>query len=297
MTLEQLRIFVAVAERQHVTQAAADLNLTQSAVSAAIAALETRHDVLLFDRVGRNIVLNPRGALFLQEAKAVLARVAAAEAALADLSGLKRGRLSIHASQTIASYWLPSRLVAFGAAYPGIEIDVAIGNTAEVAKAVADGLAELGLVEGEVDDPVLSRQAVDCDHLVVVVGRDHAWAERAQVTAAELSDTPWVLREQGSGTRSAFEAAVAKAGADIGALKVVLTLPANEALLTAVAAGAGATAVSASVAAPFLQSGVLRHVPFDLPARPYHLLRHKERYRSKAGDAFLAASTTIAFRS
>jgi DNA-binding transcriptional LysR family regulator len=288
MTLEQLRIFVAVAERQHVTQAASDLNLTQSAVSAAVSALETRHDVRLFDRVGRSIVLNPTGVLFLEEAKAVLAQVAAAEAALADLSGLKRGRLSIHASQTIASYWLPSRLVAFGAAYPGIQIDVAIGNSAEVAKAVVDGLAELGLVEGEVDEPVLSRQALDSDHLVVVVGAGHAWAGRAELTAGELYDTPWVLRERGSGTRSAFEAALAKAGLDTGSLKVVLTLPANEALLTAVAAGAGATAVSASVAAPFLQSGALRHVPFDLPARAYHLLRHKERRRSKAADAFLA---------
>jgi len=288
MTFEQLRIFVAVAERQHVTQAASDLSLTQSAVSAAISALEARHDVLLFDRVGRNIVLNPTGALFLQEARAVLARVAAAEGALADLSGLKRGRLSIHASQTIASYWLPSPLAAFAAAYPGIQIDVAIGNTAEVAKAVVEGLAELGLVEGQVDDPVVSRQMLGSDRMVVVVGCDHAWAGRAEVAAAELQETPWVLRERGSGTRSAFETALAKAGVDMGALRVVLTLPANEALLTAVAAGAGATAVSASVAAPFLQSGVLRHVPFDLPDRAYHLLRHKERYRSKAADAFLA---------
>ena len=76
MTLEQLRIFVAVAERQHVTQAAAELHLTQSAVSSAIAALEARHDVRLFDRVGRNIVLNQNGQVFLEEARAVLARAA-----------------------------------------------------------------------------------------------------------------------------------------------------------------------------------------------------------------------------
>jgi DNA-binding transcriptional LysR family regulator len=110
------------------------------------------------------------------------------------------------------------------------------------------------------------------------------------VTAAEFHETPWVLREQGSGTRSAFEAALAKAGVETGALNIALTLPANEALLTAVAAGGCATAVSASVAAPFLRSGVLRHVPFDLPARPYYMLRHKERYRSKAADAFLAVA-------
>jgi len=293
MTLEQLRIFVAVAERQHVTQAAAELRLTQSAVSAAISALEARHDVRLFDRVGRNIVLNPTGALFLQHVKAVLAQVAVAEDALSDLSGLKRGRLSIHASQTIASYWLPSRLLAFSGAYPGVQIDVAISNTAEAAKAVVEGSAELGLVEGEIDDPALSRQPLDFDHLVVVVGCGHAWADRAEVSAAELFETCWVLRERGSGTRSAFETALAKAGVDAGALRVALTLPANEALLTAVAAGGCATAVSASVAAPFLLSGALRHVRFDLPTRPYYVLRHKARYRSKASDAFLATATKL----
>ena len=288
MTLEQLRIFVAVAERQHVTRAAAELNLTQSAVSAAISTLEARHEVRLFDRVGRGVVLNPVGEAFLAEARAVLARAAAAEASLADLSGLKRGRLSVHASQTIASYWLPARLALYHRTYPGVDIEVAIGNTAEVAKAVADGLAEFGLVEGEVDDPALSRQTVGHDRLVVVVGRDHPWASRRIVEAGELPQSPWVLRELGSGTRSAFVAAVQAMGVDPAALPVALTLPANEAVLNAVEAGAGATAISASVAAAGLRAGTLVQLAFELPSRPYALLRHKARHRSKAADAFLA---------
>ena len=91
MTLEQLRIFVAVAEREHMTHAAVALNMTQSAVSAAITALEARHRVKLFDRVGRRIALTSVGKAFLVEAKAVLARSSAAEQALADLAGLKTG--------------------------------------------------------------------------------------------------------------------------------------------------------------------------------------------------------------
>src|SRR5580658_5741295 len=78
VTLEQLRVFVAVAERQHVTRAAAVLNLAQSAVSAAIAALEARHGAKLFHRVGRGVELTDAGALFLVEARAILARVEAA---------------------------------------------------------------------------------------------------------------------------------------------------------------------------------------------------------------------------
>jgi DNA-binding transcriptional LysR family regulator len=103
MTLEQLRIFIAVAECEHVTHAAQKLNLTQSAVSAAVSALELRHTVKLFSRVGRGIELTDAGRLFLDEARAILARTRAAEVALAELNGLERGTLAIHASQTIAS--------------------------------------------------------------------------------------------------------------------------------------------------------------------------------------------------
>src|SRR5215831_2537338 len=113
MTLEQLRIFEAVAEREHVTRAAEALNLTQSAVSAAIAALEERHSVALFSRVGRRVELTDAGRLFLDEARAVLARARAAELALSEIAGLERGALTIYGSQTIASYWLPPRLVSF----------------------------------------------------------------------------------------------------------------------------------------------------------------------------------------
>src|SRR5229473_749441 len=143
MTLEQLRTFVAVAERQHVTQAARALNLAQSAVSHAITALEARHDTKLFDRVGRGIELTEAGRIFLAEARAVLARAEAAELALSELGSLKRGTLSVQASQTIASYWLPRHLVAFRRTYLQIQIRLAIGNTAQVAAAVASGAVEL----------------------------------------------------------------------------------------------------------------------------------------------------------
>src|SRR6476660_7945502 len=126
MTLEQLRIFVAVAEREHVTQGARDLNLTQSATSAAIAALEARYATKLFDRVGRRIVLTQAGRLFLTEAKAVVARASAAEKLLADLAGLTRGSLGLGASQTAGNYWLPAIIHRYQSRFSGISIDLKI---------------------------------------------------------------------------------------------------------------------------------------------------------------------------
>ncbi len=289
MTLEQLRVFAAVAERQHVTRAAETLHLAQSAVSATIAALEAQHGTKLFHRIGRGIALTEAGTLFLAEARAVLARAAAAEQVLAELGGLKRGTLRVQASQTIAGYWLPRHLVAYRLAHPGIAIQLGVGNTAQVAAAIHDGAAELGFVEGDVDDPALVRRVVARDRLVVVVGDGHPWAGCATLAPARLADSDWVLREPGSGTRAMFEAAIAP---HRPALRVALELPSNEAVRAAVEAGLGATAISASVAAPGLDSGRLHLVGFDLPDRDFTVVRHAERAPSSAAQALLLALGT-----
>ena len=138
MTLDQLRTFVSVAERQHVTRAA--------------------------------------------------------ELVLSELGGLKRGTLLVQASQTIASYWLPRHLVAFRRSHPGIDIRLTVGNTTQVAAAIHEGSAELGFVEGSVDDPALESRVAARDQLAIVVGPDHHWATGAAVTPQDLAESDWVLR-------------------------------------------------------------------------------------------------------
>jgi DNA-binding transcriptional LysR family regulator len=287
MTLEQLRVFVAVAERQHVTHAAEALNIAQSAVSSSIAALEGRHGAKLFHRVGRGIELTEAGALFLVEARAVLARAESAELVLSELGGLKRGALSVYASQTIASYWLPRHLVAFHRSYPGVAIRLSIGNTSQAAAAVRDGEADLGFVEGEVEEPVLISERLARDQLVIIIGAEHPWSEDKGLTKEDLLNADWVLREPGSGTRSGFEHALEGLGLSPRNLRVALELPSNEAVRAAVEAGLGATAISASVAAPSIEAGLLRQVDFTLPERYYSVLHHAERYRSRAAETLM----------
>ena len=156
MTLEQLRIFVGVAEREHVTRAAEALNITQSAASGAIAALEARYGVPLFHRVGRGIQLTEAGRAFLDEARSVLGRAAHAETMLVDYAGLARGTLRIVASQTIASYWLPPKLATFHGQHPQIAVELAIDNSEGAAAQVLSGAADLGFVEGTIDEPTLA---------------------------------------------------------------------------------------------------------------------------------------------
>ena len=285
MTVDQLRIFVAVAERQHVTRAAEALNLAQSAVSASVASLEAQYRTKLFHRVGRGIELTEAGQLFLGEARAVLARAHGAEIVLAELGGLMRGTLTVAASQTIASYWLPRHLVAFRSRFPALSVALQVGNTAQVAAAVLSGEAALGFVEGPVDDPALDIQVVAQDQLVIVVAPDHPWAERPPADARELSASSWAMREAGSGTRAEFEAALAAVDMPPSTLPVAIELPSNEAVRAAAEAGAGAAALSASVVAGSLEAGLLHHIPFDLPTRSFRLLRHRARHQSKAADA------------
>ena len=282
MTLEQLRIFVAVAEQEHMTRAAEALNLTQSATSAAIAALEERHAARLFDRVGRNIKLTSAGRLFVIEARAVLARASAAEAMLADLTGLKRGSLSLAASQTVGNYWLPQLIHRYRSRYPGIALDLKIGNTEQVAAWVQDGRADLGFVEGAIDDPALSARVIAEDKMVLVVGASHPWAGKRAPKLDEMRAASWVAREQGSGTRKIFETALAGLGLAAGDINIVLELPSNESVRGAVIAGAGATILSQLVATNTLTSGALVALKIPLPSRSFFLLRHKERHVTQA---------------
>ena len=285
MTLEQLRIFVEVAARQHITRAAAALNMTQSAVSSAITNLESRHNIKLFDRVGRAIVLNQTGRIFLSEAQAVLSQARAAKAVLNDLAGLMRGELSVAASQTVGAHWLPPRIAAYHKAYPGITLDVQIGNTEEAANAVEAGHAEIAIVEGMVDRKALSSEIIATDEMVIVVARDHPWASMRGADIA-LESTPWVLRETGWGTRLAFDSLTEKHEVAQSGLDIALILPTNEAVLAAVEAGIGATLVSRSAASAALRGGLLTKIDWPAQSRPLYLLRHRERYRSKAAIAF-----------
>jgi DNA-binding transcriptional LysR family regulator len=287
MTFEQLRVFIAVAERLHVTRAASALNMTQSAASAAVRALESGLGTKLFNRVGRRVELSEAGRVFLPEARAVLKRLAQAEQTLAELEGLERGRLSLWASQTTAGYFLPPFIARFHEKWPRIELSLTIDNTMGVARAVAGGEADLGFVEGDVDDPLLVRVDVGADMLVLVVAASHPLAGKKKIKPDDLGRLKWTLRERGSGTRQIFEDAARAYGIAPETLDVTLELPSNEAVRSAVEAGAGATVISRLVADAKLRAGSLVTLPLAFPERRFTALRHADRSRTRAEAAFL----------
>nr|WP_321980290.1 LysR family transcriptional regulator [uncultured Cohaesibacter sp.] len=288
MTLEQLSIFVAVAERQHITRAADAVGLTPSAVSASIKALEGFHNVKLFNRVGRGIELTQAGRLFLKEAKATLARANAAALVLSELGGLKRGVLHIHASQTIASYWLPSRMVHFHDLYPAIDLRLTVGNTQTVTRAIEEGQAEIGFIEGDIDAPFLHATKLADDEIAIVVSPDHLLAKAGeQDWLGLIKRTRWVMREPGSGTRSTFETAMSNLGVSLEAINIAMEFPSNEAVLSSLVGSDYAGAVSRMAAGPLVATGQIAFADVPFPPRDFMALSHKERALSPAAHEFL----------
>jgi DNA-binding transcriptional LysR family regulator len=291
MTLDQLRIFLEVAQRGHVTQAAKMLNLTQSAVSASISTLESTHSVKLFDRIGRGITLTEAGRTFAQTAQALLAQAETARLVLRDLAEEPRGRLRIHASQTVASYWLPKHLVDLHERYPEIEISLTLGNTRQVAEAVVDGTADMGFVEGETPHNDLMHRVVARDELVLILSRNHPMVDQEKFSLHDYRRFNWIIREPGSGTRSEFEEHLSNLTLTSDDLKVSLELPSNEAILAAVSHGSCVSMLSqrATIGAALSGSVKIRQVTWaPRPERPFAVLTHPDRYRTRAVDAMLA---------
>ena len=297
MTLDQLQIFIAVAEREPVTRAADALRLAPPSVSAAVASLEREFGTKLFHRVGRGIALTEGGKLLLDEEHTLVNRADAVKLAMREFTGLSRGRLDIKASQTIASHFLPSRLVDFHQAYPGVALVVSLGNSTQVVEAIIRGNIELGFVEGpeeEFQDSRLAIEMIARDDLVMVVSVSHPWATREKLTVDDLTAGKWVLREDGSGTRAAFVRALDALGIPYGKLNIAIELPSNEAVLEAVLAGAGATILSARVCADAIKAGTLKRLPVSLAPRAFYVVQHADRYRSRAVSALLEILRTHA---
>lgn len=285
MTLDQIRIFLEVAHQLHVTRAAKTLNLTQSTVSAAIHALEERHGVRLFERLGRRIALTSEGRTFLPQAAAVLASAESARRMLDDLSGTAMGSIAVRSSQTIAAQWLPRRLVAFREAYPNIELDLKVGNTEQCIAGVLDESCDVAFIEATVTVDRLEQVVVGKDRLSLVVGSRHPWCSRPPQSLVDLTESKWVLRETGSGTRGTFEELLESHGIPASTLQVFLELPSNEAICSAIAGSALATVVSQMVAEPLIMAGRLVELPLPVADRPFYMIRNRGRHRSRAVQA------------
>ncbi|MGM3307138.1 LysR substrate-binding domain-containing protein [Anabaena sp. WFMT] len=304
MTLEQLRIFLAVAEMLHFTRAAEALYITQPAVSAAIQSLEIGYGVRLFHRIGRHIEITDAGKLLQGEAQKILDHVELTERGLKELNNLQRGELKIGASLTVGNYWLPEKISQFKQLYPGIFINCKLGNAEEICEGTALGMYDLGLVTGDIKPSLqqsLEKNEVGSDRLQIVVGKSHPWYQLTEIYLDELFSTSWVMRESGSGAQQMFEQALQSWGIEPNKLDVVLNLNTSEMVKAVVESGVGASALPESMVKKEIQLGTLHAVQITNPhkksgkkleiVQPVWKLKHRQRFHTRVMIAFEAILT------
>lgn len=244
-------VFLAIARTGSLGAAAREFGLTQQAVSARLASIEAQTGVTLVVRTPRGSQLTPAGIVVAEWADRLLDVAHYVDAGLATLRSEKRKRVKVAASLTVAEQLMPRWLVSlqvttsrYGAIAP--EVIMTATNSDQAIAAVRDGTADLGFIETPHAPTALRSRVVARDELVVVVPADHKWARRQRaLSAAELSKTPLVTRETGSGTRDSLTAALCRALGDANRqAPPVLVLSSAAAVRAAVVAGAGPAVMS-----------------------------------------------------
>jgi len=282
ITLRQLEIFTEVLKSGSTTQASLVMALSQSAVSAALTDLENQLTVKLFDRVGKRLVLNEHGRLLYPRAVALLEQAGE----IGRLFQQGNGALRLFASSTIGNYILPEIIAAYRRDFPDAPLALQVGNSLDVINAVMDFRVDLGLIEGPSHNPALITQPWLQDELVVFAAPDNLLAG-APVSLEQLADAPWILREQGSGTREIVDYLLL---ARLPSLKPVMELGNSEAIKHAVRYGLGISCLSRRVVAEALALGTL--VTLDVPLPPLirhlYLVRHQQKHLSRALMRFMA---------
>jgi DNA-binding transcriptional LysR family regulator len=302
MTIEQLRIFLAVAQHLHFTRAAESLFVTQPAVSAAVQNIEEEYSVKLFHRIGRRVELTQAGRLLRVEAQKILDQVELTKRGLRELNNLQQGELKLGSSFTIANYWLPARISQFKQKYPGITIDCTLANADEICDGTANGQFDFGIVSGIVNAEhasVLEQEVIGQERLQIVVGQTHPWFTQTTVPAQDLYTTTWIMREPGSGAQQSLEQSLQAWGLTLANLNVTLILSSSEMVKAVVESGSGAAALPELMVQKELLLGTLQAIEIvDCPVptygksknleivQPVLMLKHKQRFQTRIAKAF-----------
>ena len=288
MDLRQLEIFVKVAELKSFSKAAQALRLTQPTVSEHIRTLEQELGVRLLDRLGRGAEATRAGQLLLSHATRMLQLQRETLQAMDSFQGRLAGDLHVAASTIPGEYVLPSLIGRFKEKFPDIVISLLIGDSRAVVDWVIDGRAEVAVVGAKLAHRGIEYRELMPDELVVVVPVAHPWHGKKEIGLADLRAEAMLLREQGSGTRAAFESTLAQAGQDLSAFRIVGEMGSTQAIKQAVKAGVGVSVISRRAVDEECRSGLVWCLKIrDLKiTRAFHIATHRDRSRSPLAEAF-----------
>ena len=284
LDLGALQAFYQVARLGSFSRAADALHRSQPAVSRQVQALEASLGFPLFAERRPRVVLNDAGRALAVYAERILRLCGEAVQTMGELRSLDRGRVRLAASTTPGGYVLPALLARFSARHPGIEIHLAVARSAEVARRVAAGDADIGVLSEGMAGPEFFVQPFVADKLLLVAAPDHRLAGR-EPSADQLAAETLLLREEGSGTRRAVELHLEREGLRFARS---FTFGCSEGIMRAVAAGMGLGFLSRFAVEGELARGTLAQVPAKAVARVFHLAVPREARMSPAAAALRA---------
>jgi DNA-binding transcriptional LysR family regulator len=297
MELHQLQYFESVGRHLHFTRAAEELNVAQPSVSQQIRKLEAELGVPLFHRMKRRVALTEAGALFLPRARAILQQLDEARAEVQELSGMRKGTLSVGATPSVGTHLIPTAIAAFSRQQPGIALTLHEGGSRTLVKLLQEGELDLAVVIQPIRNPALHTIPLMKEELLLATPRDHPLAQRESVDLAELRDEPFVmLREGAYDLRDQVVAACRRVGFTP---RVTLDGGEMDSVPRFVAAGMGVTILPAIVLRDLARGEGPVAVRIQTPrlVRSLVIAHRRDRYFSNAAREFARVLKDVVGRS
>lgn len=280
-----LEVFVTVAEKKNFSRAAEELHMTQPAVSQHIQAFERDIGTRLLDRTNKYVKLNKAGEIVYDHAVEILGLYTKMQRLVDDLTNKTSGPLTIGASYTFGEYILPYVIADMLEQYPLVTPSISIGNTRDIAESVLKHQLDVGIVEGDFRHHQLMIEPFAKDIMHIVTAPTHKLAKLTKVTPADLAQETWIVREEGSGTRTAADKMLDSL--DISPEKM-MEFGSLQIIKESVEAGLGVSLLSKWAIRKELSMDTLKIIDVNgLPFTRTFSIVTSSPYRTKALDTFL----------
>jgi DNA-binding transcriptional LysR family regulator len=288
MNIDQLKAFYKVAQTGSFTKAGRTLFITQSAVSQQVQALEHSLGITLFDRSGKKVLLTGEGEILLSHAKRLFDLYEEIVTLFGLQQTLRKGKISIASTRVVGTYYLPQVIGLFNKQYPGIEIDLRLGNSHRIIEIILEGEVDFGFAGKVKRHSRLTDIPVHQERLLIVASPDHYLVSKKHIIVDELIKTPFIWREKGTQTQAVVKKWFEK---NIGRNypKKSIELENVEAAKRIVEAGFGITIIPEAAVKREISTGLLKSIKlkgFDHSVN-FHLFHLKGKVFSKAAETFL----------
>ena len=280
VNLNQLKLFYLAIKRKSLSNAAAELNITQPAVTKGIQRLQEYYEIKFVERPGKKLVLTKAGAALYEIADKIFTMEKLAEENIRSFQIEEGGQLRIHTSESFGAYYLPALINHFKAQNPTIRVKVDILPTDSVVEATIGLQNEIGFISYPVEHEKLILTEVLEEKLIIIVSPRHRLAAMTELGARDLEGQAMIMHEQGSALQKAVEKFLDEENIQISRY---LEFSNNEAIKRAVAEGDGIALISEKVAAEEIEAEKLKALPLSGPqiTRTFYMIQSRDKFISR----------------